>query len=228
MDPHILRANFLKSNGFKPKCILDIGACIGEWTSSIKQVFPDATFVMFEANDKFKNILTRKIDGKTKVHMNCLSDTIKDVYFYVKGSDDVPNISDTGGSYYRDNTIFFTNDVHEKKLRTTTIDEIVKQNNYTNIDFMKLDTQGSELDILKGATETIKNNFVKYILLEMNIYEYNKNNPTIDEIILFMKNLNYSFYDIWNLGYYNNSTTLIYFDGLFIRNFDRKINGAIF
>lgn len=226
MESHMIRANFLKSKGFTPQCIFDIGAYKGEWTKSMKMIFPEANYVMFEANDKFKGELENEINDKTKVHIECLSNVEKEVIFYMNNDSKIER-GDTSGSYYKENTIFYDNiDVIEKKIKTTTIDEIVKKNGYKNIDFIKLDTQGSELDILDGAKETLKNNDVKYILIETNIYEYNKSNPTITNIMTFMSDIGYSMYDIWELGYLNNNI-LMYFDTLFIKNFDRKIKGFI-
>ena len=40
----------LKTLGFAPATIYDIGAYRGGWTRLVREVFPDAAFVLFEAN----------------------------------------------------------------------------------------------------------------------------------------------------------------------------------
>lgn len=53
-----------------------------------------------------------------------------------------------------------TEDIKSKKsiiqVPVTTIDEYVKKNNISNIDFVKIDVEGGELNVLKGMTETLK------------------------------------------------------------------------
>ena len=51
----------------------------------------------------------------------------------------------------------------------------------TEIDPIKIDTQGSELDILKGGKLTIQR--TKFLLLEVSLLEYNLNAPLIDEVL---------------------------------------------
>ncbi|MEM2030323.1 MAG: FkbM family methyltransferase [Archaeoglobaceae archaeon] len=43
-----------------------------------------------------------------------------------------------------------------RKIKTTTIDRFVKENNIEKVDFIKIDTEGSEREIIKGAKETIR------------------------------------------------------------------------
>ena len=42
----------LKAQGFAPATVYDIGAYRGGWTRLASQVFPDAAFVLFEANQR--------------------------------------------------------------------------------------------------------------------------------------------------------------------------------
>ncbi len=44
------RLEFWKSKGLNPSVIYDIGANVGEWTRTMKGIFPDAHYELFEAN----------------------------------------------------------------------------------------------------------------------------------------------------------------------------------
>jgi FkbM family methyltransferase len=55
--------------------------------------------------------------------------------------------------------------------------------------FLNIDVQGYELEVLKGATETLKN--VDYIVAEVNLVEHYKNAPLIDELDSFLHNFNF-------------------------------------
>lgn len=47
-------------------------------------------------------------------------------------------------------------EIIELKVKCTTIDKFVKKNRIKRIDFIKIDAEGSEKEIIKGARETIK------------------------------------------------------------------------
>jgi len=59
-----------------------------------------------------------------------------------------------------------------------------------NIDYMKIDVEGHELDVLKGSIETIKKN-KPIIEFEYNNLGYTLFNVKIDDIEKFLNNLNY-------------------------------------
>ena len=54
------------------------------------------------------------------------------------------------------------------KVKTTTLDNFVKKNKIKGIDILKVDIDGSELEFLKGAKNTLKKNKVRLILIEIN------------------------------------------------------------
>ena len=54
---------------------------------------------------------------------------------------------------------------------------------------IKMDVQGAEMDVLKGALETLQT--VKHIILELQVVEYNKGAPKRDEVIAFMDTIGY-------------------------------------
>ena len=90
----------------------------------------------------------------------------------------------TGNSYYIENTKHFENDKFQK-IKSTTLNKFIRKKNL-NFDFLKLDTQGSELDILKGGSEVLKK--VEYIIIECSTSKnsYNKGAPGEKEICDFL------------------------------------------
>jgi hypothetical protein len=76
-----------------------------------------------------------------------------------------------------------------------------------------MDVQGSELDIIKGGLDVIKN--TKFLLMELQTLEYNKGAPRIENVISYLKDLDFEFIDIFDLLYSKNGH-LIQLDGFFI------------
>ena len=116
---------------------------------------------------------------------------------------------------------------HEKKLKpkkkiTDTLDNIVKKEKLPKPNFVKIDTQGSEIDILKGGKKTISNCSVVY--LECPIINYNLGAPNLDEYIKYLNSVDFVPYDICEVHY--SDKVLIQVDILFIKKsiLIKKIN----
>ena len=70
-------------------------------------------------------------------------------------------------------------------MLTTTLSHYVKSNGLNFPDFLKLDTQGSELDILKGCEDGLSK--IKVILVEMPITSLNIGAPTLSDVVVFLE-----------------------------------------
>jgi len=103
--------------------------------------------------------------------------------------------SPAGNSYYRENPEFspaaeyLFDDNHKIKKTTITLDTVVKKNRFPLPDLIKIDVQGAELDILRGAQETLKN--CQDLILEIQHVEYNKGAPNKDEVITYVQSLGF-------------------------------------
>ncbi|MHA2053427.1 MAG: FkbM family methyltransferase [Candidatus Hodarchaeales archaeon] len=180
--------NNLKKLNLEVNNILDIGAHFGEFAKDIHRLYPNSYILMIEGNGKCED----KLEELPFDHcIALLSDTNKEVDFFLNPN----NLSGTGSSYYKENTEHFENPIIER-IDTYTVDEVVESTD-REFDFVKLDTQGSELDILRGGKNTLKK--AKYVLIECGTIEdriYNEGSPYIDEVIDFMKENNFSTYHV--------------------------------
>lgn len=190
--------NLEKISNLPIKSILDIGARIGEFTVMCKKYWPDSKIVCVEANKECDLYL--KSLG-VEYYLEVLSDSIKEVDFYTH----IGSAVHTGNSYYKENTKFFTPGQYVVLKKTTNVlDQLLKNRIF---DFIKIDTQGSEIDIIKGGLEICKT--AKYILLEVALTEYNLGAPQHDDVILFMDSIGYEVFDILEEHYDENIKTQI-------------------
>jgi hypothetical protein len=84
----------------------------------------------------------------------------------------------------------------------------------SQFDFIKMDTQGSELDILRGGRNLCSK--AEYILLEVAVTQYNENAPLEDEVIEFMNEFNYT--SILTIGEHFDKKGIIQKDIVFKNN----------
>lgn len=161
----------------KIKSVLDIGANQGYFSMSIRNSFPDVDILMIEANPFCDNFLK-----KTGIpyEMICLSDTEKEVKFYFEDN----NFVGTGASYYLEKTEWYSKQ-NFTNLNTKRLDDVVSK----PYDLIKLDTQGSELDIMRGGSKTVDS--AKFILIETSLIEYNENAPLKKEVFNYMSSIGF-------------------------------------
>lgn len=192
-------------NYFTPTKILDIGANVGQFYNEIKQIFPHSYYFLVEGNEKCE-VAIKELNVDYSICL--LSDKIKNVKFYTRTYED----RCTGNSIYREKTPFFDDEqITVLKKETTTLDVLFGDKQF---DLIKIDVQGSEIDIINGGIDLIKKS--KGILMEVSLVEYNENAPTKEFVYNFMENLN--FYPAERIGDINHpiTHTLIQQDILFI------------
>jgi FkbM family methyltransferase len=204
----------LKSFGFEPKNILDIGANKGKWTLEIKKkVFPKAEYTLIEAIDYEE--LDKLSDRHDNInYKNILLDEIEHfVTWYEKRN--------TGDSLFKENTGYF-DDCKEIKRSATTLDLVFNKNEV--FELIKIDCQGAEIPILKGGNRLIQKSSV--IILEVPFMgEYNIGAPNFYEHINYMENIGYRVFDIVELHRVDN--ILIQIDIIFIKqghDFENKVD----
>ena len=169
----------LKNEGFEPKRILDIGASNGSWSNSVSSVFPTAKYFLIEGNTEHEQNL---INSGFPFKIEILGSENKEVVFYKSVNDKFS----TGNSIYRENTSYFK-DVIEEKRNMVTLDSL---NLGDDFDLVKIDTQGAEIDIVKGGINTLKN--TKYIIAECPCVQYNQGAPsTFEEVFSFFQTIGF-------------------------------------
>ena len=167
--------------------ILDIGANDGWWYNQNKPSYPDAEFVLIEANPNNEPAL--KTLG-VRYHLECLSDCEKEVKFFI--TKDAPTT--TGASYYLENTEHFKDsNIEILTLQTTTLDKLFPEETF---DIVKMDVQGSEVDIIKGGPALLKR--AKQVILEVPKGEntYNIGAPHRDLYFDAMYELGFMTYEV--------------------------------
>jgi hypothetical protein len=119
-----------------------------------------------------------------KYHIGVLSDSERVVDFYQN------DIHPGGNSYYLENVAVnpevpqYFNESHKRRLRTETLDSIVLGGDFPLPDLIKIDVQGAELDILRGADYCLSR--CSHVILELQVVEYNTGAPLRDTVIAYM------------------------------------------
>jgi FkbM family methyltransferase len=172
--------NRIKNLGFNPNVIVDCGACKGEWSGSIKSVFSNSFVLGIDANDWNENgCFPNTNDCAIEVLSNKDGE---EIIFYKK----VEGLC-TGDSIFKEDTQHYMphNTIEEKRI-TKTLESLCSEKNITKIDLLKIDTQGSEILIMQGLGDMLKE--IEFIELECSLVEYNIGGCMVENIFEFLKN----------------------------------------
>lgn len=190
-DHNLSRMRALKSLGFMPGSILDIGAYHGAWSEVMWHVWPSARYTLVEANDDCRPQLDRT---GFPYHIALLADEIKDVTYHKCQTG-----SGEGNSIYPEASAY---PFAATTARTTTLDDLLGDQVF---DFLKADAQGSEISILKGGQRVLAG--INLVQLEVAVQSYNRGAPTATEVIAYMDSIDFRLYDI--VEYHLNSRQML-------------------
>ena len=194
--------NYFKEDSIK---CLDIGANIGQFYYKFKEFFPKSYIYLIEANPYCTQYLN-KTNAEYKI--TALSDTVKVLPFYT-----VKNKLFTKGASFYPEAGYETapeETILKLYLTTSTLDIEFKDQTFNLI---KMDVQGSELDIIKGGTALIQR--ANYLLIEVSFIEYNKGSPLVREVLEELEKLNFFVVDVIDEHHAPNSDQLVQVDLLF-------------
>lgn len=176
--------NLKKKYNMDIKGIIHIGGHFGEELAEyVRTGIQD--IVVFEPSEKSFNVLfenVNKLNANIIGHQVALGSEEKEIDMYVSSNDGLSSSllkPKVHLSQYKDITFNQTEKVDMK---------ILDNYNYTEYNFINMDVQGYELEVLKGGSETLKN--VDYVYCEVNRDEVYENNAYVEEIDNFLSSYN--------------------------------------
>jgi len=184
---------FLRYNLSVDDVFYDIGAHIGEYTVLASRIVGyEGEVHAFEPIPHIFNYLKNNVkecrSSKIILNQKVVSDKIGKVEFEVFSEPSISRILE--------------NTAHNNSAKiiteSTTLNEYIKFNKFPRC--IKIDVEGAELLVLRGMTELLKLEKAKapilileFIVSNFNNFQYNSN-----DILIFLKNYGYKFYDIEN------------------------------
>ena len=156
-NPYADMANIVKTNN---PMMFDVGANVGQTINELRKYFPNGTINAFEPNPIAFELLKQNVSALPRVHFwnSGLGSTTGQIPFFENSCTDM-------SSFLKLDEMGWGT---EKKsfARITTIDQFCLEHKIDSIDILKIDTQGFELEVLKGAGTMISNNQIQLVYFE--------------------------------------------------------------
>lgn len=179
--------------------ILDIGAYVGEVALVYRRFFPRATIYCFEPfPESFTKLRESAKDPMMKFYQTAVSDAT--------GTDKINVNSDpTCNSFFGRPKVgprYYSGDsenVGEIEVKTVTVDDFCDANNISHIDILKIDVEGAEKKVLRGAGRRLKNCAIDLIYTEVMFVPHYEGGCLFHEISYLLEQYGYTLFDLYNL-----------------------------
>lgn len=205
-----LRVDIGRFLGTDPAIIFDVGANIGQTTKFFLERFENSEYFIFEPIHSTFNALTSNFKNAPNLHF----------YNYALGAKN------------EEKTIYLKDDPLTNSLLNTpiagspsqnvevkTVDGFLENNSLKNIDLLKIDVEGYEMEVLKGAVSALKANKIKLVLLENNFEKTKSTTQTsFNEALSFMRENSFELIGIYDqtIRYVNGKMALKFANVLYI------------
>jgi FkbM family methyltransferase len=198
-------------------CVLDVGANTGQYAKMLRKIGYAGQIVSFEPDPATFETLKKEatIDSKWSLFNIALGDTDETKFINVFDSTDMNSFLEPieGVSFVPKNATTSRKAVQVKKLDSL-IADIVRDIPSPRL-FLKLDTQGFDLHVIKGATLSLNN--VVAIQSEVSVIPLYKFMPTYIESLTAFKVLGFEPTGFYPVARDKVSAQLVEFDAVFTR-----------
>jgi FkbM family methyltransferase len=174
----------------KDGIFLDVGAHIGIFTlKASRQVGPGGKAIAFEPNPETAALLRDNVSanhlGNVTVEEIACTDKDQQLTLYAAP------INNTGASSLSKTNASYGDAPRPFQVRGRPIDDVVRELNLDRVDAIKIDVEGAELQVLKGAEETLKR-FHPKIVLEVLPAQLASFHTTPQQVAAFIKSTGYT------------------------------------
>ena len=175
----------MRRHGFAPRVAIDIGAFEGEWTRMAVEVFPGLRVLMVEPQASKRPLLERvvaEIPG-TRHEQVLLGARVQDrMRFH-----EIESASSVLDEHVNRHDV-------STYLPMTTLDRLTAGSDFSSPDLLKLDVQGYELEVLRGAETLLRH--AEVVILEVSLLGIHVGVPLFAEVVAFMAQRAFRVYDI--------------------------------
>jgi len=193
----------------KTPVIVDIGGAEGDTTAFFLNLLPSCVVYNFEANPQMAEVIRKRFaNSNVRSHAIALSDKENILTFHI-----TDNLLSSSYKFINGNPQFQT--VQTIQVQALPLDSILANETAVNeIDILKLDVQGAELDVLNGARNTLKK--TKIIVVEQAVQSPYSGGSIYFEVDQFLRGAGFDLLDIV-ITYRKDGLILSEFDSIYIQ-----------
>jgi FkbM family methyltransferase len=197
--------------------LFDVGANIGQTALKMRQEFPQAVIYAFEPCSNSYTLLKQNTSKDQQIISYQLAlGSQKGIAKLGINEDSVAN-----------SLLHFDRNqdcISYEDVLVETVDNIMEKEKLSQINLLKTDAEGYDLEVLKGCQRALVKNQIQFIFTEATIRDEDVQRTNFFAIYDFLKQYNINLYAIYDLYYIENPIKINYFNALFV---SASFNGKI-
>lgn len=180
--------------GLPLKTVFDVGANVGQTALNFDKEFQDTEIFSFEPVKT--TFLKLTANTKNNCRINC-----NNIAFGDKVESVEINIFEERSSALNSlkKEAMNQNDGIKETIEVMTGDIFCQENSISEIDLLKIDTEGYEIKVLEGFSKMISDSRIKAIYCEVGFSPINKRNTYINELFDFASQNDFQFYGLYEV-----------------------------
>ena len=178
--------------------VVDIGANRGQFALAVR-TFSRAKIISFEPLPEVAAIFKKIFfdDPEVRLYVAAIGDKSEKKLIHLSARDDSSSLLEIGET--QSNLFPGTHEVGALEIEMGTLDIFLTKGEIVRPAMLKLDVQGFELQALAGCKSLISN--FDFVYCECSFVELYKNQKLADEVIEYLRSLNFSLSGIYNPSY---------------------------
>lgn len=200
----------LATAGFAPSTVVDVGANVGQFSLHCAEYFRDATIYAFEPISATFAELARRTSALDQIRcfqLACANEAGTAEVFLQSQSvvntlDPLRNIRSSPGQ-------------PSELVHTVRLDEFCEAHAISSIDLLKVDAEGFDLEVLRGAQSLLNRNAIKMVFVEVTFDEAQVGVSRFEPISALLDANGFKLSGFYNQTTRGNDERLAFADALF-------------
>jgi FkbM family methyltransferase len=201
---------YLRRLGFQPQTIIDVG--VGHGTPQLYAAFPDVQLILVEPVAEFFEGIARLLARRRGMHIPAAAGSSEgELELRVE-----PHVTEGSSLYPRHPFEKISDTITPRRVRVTTIDRIIADHAFPEPFGLKIDTEGAELEVIRGAAATLGRTL--FVIAEVSVLHHRfEGSYSFAQFIAAMDQAGFEVCDLLGIGRCRSSTHVNYLDLLFQR-----------
>jgi len=190
------------------RTVFDVGANVGQSAISYASKFPSADIYSFEPVSSTFTALeenTQSIGSRLHLINSAVGKTVGNKGIYVNPC----SLENSIAYKYRSSS--------QETVKIDTIDDFMKRNDIKIVDFLKIDTEGYELEVLAGSESALREQRIGVLYIEAEPTPSDKHFVSFEDIRLALGRFGYQLFGIYQqIPHFSGENSILFFNPVFI------------
>jgi FkbM family methyltransferase len=191
--------------------VFDVGANVGQTANWIRHYVPDARLYCFEPVSSVYEELVKNTGSMKNIQTACIAfgDKNEEVTIRLHREHSVLNSLKAELMNWDEDTV-------EEKVTVLRMDDYCRDKHIQHIDLLKIDTEGFELNVLKGAADLLLREKVGFILCEVGFLRSNERNTYFADMCELLSQFGYYFQGMYQISGHSWDPANVFGNALFM------------